>query len=201
MNWEDKQDMQWLLEDLLIDIQSEQDMQDWWVKFLTYTGWEVHTEVTPDRSNYRADLLMKHDGSPWIGMELKYGLNGKKVARGIDQVRHKYRNQVFIDEHPVRLWAMCFFSPADANTPVFRPVNNEHPFLRELLCAFGLGICGMSLNPSIDFNFSDKACKVDLGDARGYPPMFDDTDFTKIRKQTSDKAVDVAQVNKLMQSI
>jgi len=201
MNWEDRQDMQWLLEDLLIDIESEKDMQNWWVKFLTYTGWEVHTEVTPHKSNYRADLLIKHNRSPWIGMELKYGLTGRKAALGIDQVRHKYRNRVFIDKHPVRLWAMCFFSPNAANTPVFRPVNNEHPFLRELLCAFGLGICGMSLKPSIDFNFSDKACKVDLGDAKGNEPLFNYTDFTKIRKQTSDKVINVTQQNKLIQKL
>jgi len=184
---ENREENRWYFEDTLADIDSEMDMQQWWLEFLTYNGWTVESEVSPKNSRDRADLIIMKGDSPPIGIELKYGASGRKVGKGLHQIMQKYRNKQYPRFGFVNLWALCIFTNS-MNANVSRPTNNEMPQIRELLCFFGIGTLGLSLKPEIDFSFSDRRCKVGLGSAQ-YPRHTRggiETDFDIIEEKVAD---------------
>jgi len=172
---EKREQIRWEFEDELDNITCEADMQEWWIRFLEYNKWEVQHEVSPENSNDRADIIIQKRNTPPIGIELKYNATGRDVGKALHQITDKYRNQYYHSFGHVTLWAVSILNDS-MNPKVRRPVNNGNPLIRELLCVFGIGVAGMSLHPSIDFRFSDKRCKVGLGDAE--IPEYTKIDYT-----------------------
>jgi len=161
---EKMEEKKWHFEDELEKINSERDMQSWWVEFLRWNRWNVETEVSPRGSRDRADLIIQCYDYPPIGVELKYEPTGRNMGKALHQINDKYRNQRYPGFGKVNLWAVSVFHN-NTNHHVYRPLNNTKPGYRELFCFYGIGWMGMSLQPSIDFSYSDKRCKVGLGDA------------------------------------
>jgi len=183
---EQREERLWRFEDRLDAIDSEKDMQKWWIEFLRYNKWMVEAEVSPRGSADRADLIIQRGDSPPIGIELKYEATGRDIGEGLHQITDKYRNKQYPGFGFVNLWALSILNTS-MNPQVHRPTNNTMPRIRELLCFYGIGTLGVSLHPTIDFSYSDKRCKVGLGDAK-YPgeTRWPDADFSVIERKVAE---------------
>jgi len=175
----------WQFEDRLDAIESEADMQAWWIEFLRYNKWTVESEVSPRGSSNRADLIIQRGHTPPIGIELKYEASGRDIGQALHQITDKYRNRHYPGFGFVNLWGLSVLN-SSMNPKVRRPVNNEMPRIRELFCVYGIGTVGVSLHPAIDFSYSDRRCKVGLGDAK-YPGDTREaaTDFEAIEEKVA----------------
>jgi len=175
----------WQFEDRLDAIDSEADMQAWWIEFLRYNKWTVESEVSPRGSSNRADLIIQRGHTPPIGIELKYEASGRDIGQALHQITDKYRNRHYPGFGLVNLWGLSVLN-SSMNPKVRRPVNNEMPRIRELFCVYGIGTVGVSLHPAIDFSYSDRRCKVGLGDAK-YPGDTREasTDFEAIEEKVA----------------
>jgi len=175
----------WQFEDSLEAIESEADMQAWWIEFLRYNKWTVESEVSPRGSSNRADLIIQRGHTPPIGIELKYEASGRDIGQALHQITDKYRNRHYPGFGFVNLWGLSVLN-SSMNPKVRRPVNNEMPRIRELFCVYGIGTVGVSLHPAIDFSYSDRRCKVGLGDAK-YPGDTREaaTDFEAIEEKVA----------------
>jgi hypothetical protein len=90
-------------------INSEDELQEWLEKRFEDAGWTAIREVSPHRSNYRADLIVEHDNFGWFGIETKF--IGKSqgpidMAKAHHQITQKYRGKKYIN-NKIDLWAVC----------------------------------------------------------------------------------------------
>lgn len=140
-----------------LKIESEDELQEWLSEGLESNEWDVIREVSPDRSEYRVDLLCIHSEYGRIGIETKYvraGEGGKKIARAHEQITQQYWNKKYWNDK-ILLWALCpFFERAHLDDPdrYNRTKSSERSqFTREFFCHYGIGY----LNPSQSYNLID----------------------------------------------
>lgn len=89
---------------------TESDFQDWLEEKFESEGWTAIQEVSPHRSNYRADLLLMHDEFGRIGMELKRLTGGSDAGRAHQQIVRQYSGKKYIGER-VDKWAFAPYMP------------------------------------------------------------------------------------------
>lgn len=89
---------------------TEQEFQDYLEKKFEANGFTAIQEVSPARSNYRADLLLIHDEYGKIGLELKRVTGGSDAGRAHQQVVRQYAGERYIGDR-VFLWAFAPYMP------------------------------------------------------------------------------------------
>lgn len=89
---------------------TEQEFQDFLERKFEENGFTAIQEVSPHRSNYRADLLLMHDEFGRIGLELKRLTGGSDAGRAHQQIVRQYSGKRYIGER-VNLWAFAPYMP------------------------------------------------------------------------------------------
>jgi len=89
---------------------TEQTFQDFLERKFEENGFTAIQEVSPHRSNYRADLLLMHDEFGRIGLELKRLSGGSDAGRAHQQIVRRYSGKKYIGER-VDLWAFAPYIP------------------------------------------------------------------------------------------
>lgn len=137
-----------------LDLDNEDELQQWLVKGFESNGWDAIREVSPDNSNYRVDLLCIHPKFGRVGIETKYvrpGEGGKKIAQAHQQITQQYWNKKYWGDK-ILLWALCpYFARAHLDDPdrYNRTKSSERSqFTREFFAHYGIGC----LNPSKGYN-------------------------------------------------
>jgi len=101
---------------------TEQAFQDYLERKFEENGYTAIQEVSPHRSNYRADLLLMHDEFGRIGLELKRLTGGSDAGRAHQQIVRQYSGKKYIGER-VNLWA---FAPYIPKLQAARMDDNQH---------------------------------------------------------------------------
>jgi hypothetical protein len=141
------------------DFDDEHEFRDWLEQQFIDEGWWTDTEVYPDSSNVRADLIVRKQEYGSIGIECKYMPSpkaGRKVGQALEQIVQRYRGKTY-GTHTVDLWAFApyFYKGGTVGTQT----------IRELLCHFGIGIIRTDRSHiKIDFSYSDRGKKILLKD-------------------------------------
>ena len=89
---------------------TEQEFQDYLERKFEENGYTAIQEVSPHKSNYRADLLLMHDEFGRIGLELKRLTGGSDAGRAHQQIARQYAGKKYIGER-VNLWAFAPYMP------------------------------------------------------------------------------------------
>lgn len=89
---------------------TEQEFQDYLERKFEENGYTAIQEVSPHRSNYRADLLLIHDEFGRIGLELKRLTGGSDAGKAHQQIVRQYSGKRYISER-VNLWAFAPYMP------------------------------------------------------------------------------------------
>jgi hypothetical protein len=90
-------------------LESEDELQEWLEAAFEDAGWTAIREVSPVRSNYRADLIVQHDDYGWLGIETKYIGSSQgpiDMAEAHYQIVGKYRGRKYINNR-IDLWLVC----------------------------------------------------------------------------------------------
>jgi hypothetical protein len=96
-------------EEVRLAVNSESDLVEFATDQLKYHGWGVSTEIKPDRSDYRIDILATHEKLGWVGIEAKYGGDSTEMfAEAFQQVTEQYWDKKFAGR-PVLLWAVLIW--------------------------------------------------------------------------------------------
>ena len=147
------------------DFDDEAELQEWLQSQFRYHGWAAQREVSPRRSNVRADLLVTHESWGTIGIECKYlssNRNGKKIGEAIEQILWKYRGRRYNGDRRVDLWAVCPYIKKR-----YDGTRGNRQTIREILCHLGIGIIWPYTPIKIDFAYSSSETKIQLGDESG----------------------------------
>jgi len=89
---------------------TEQAFQDYLEQKFEENGFTAIQEVSPHRSNYRADLLLMHEEFGKIGLELKRLTGGSDAGRAHQQIVRQYSGKKYLGER-VHLWAFAPYIP------------------------------------------------------------------------------------------
>lgn len=89
---------------------TEQQFQDYLEEKFEANGFTAIQEVSPSKSNYRADLLLIHDEFGKIGLELKRVTGGSDAGRAHQQIVRQYAGERYISGR-VYLWAFAPYIP------------------------------------------------------------------------------------------
>jgi hypothetical protein len=141
------------------DFDDEHEFRDWLEQQFIDEGWQTETEVNPNSSRLRADLIVRNQEYGPIGIECKYMPSpkaGRKVGQALEQIVQRYRGKTY-GAHTVDLWAFApyFYKGGTVGTQT----------IRELLCHFGIGIIRTDkARIKIDFSHSDRDKKILLKD-------------------------------------
>ena len=97
------------LEQARDEIDCEDDLQAWMERGMESNGWTVLREVKARNSNYRADIVAKHEDIGVVGIECKYVTGGSIVAgHASRQIIEKYAGKKFFQWN-VDAWGVCLF--------------------------------------------------------------------------------------------
>lgn len=175
-------------------IDNEDELQEWVSEGLETNGWDVIREVSPDRSDYRVDLLCIHPQFGRIGVETKYvgtGEGGKKISRAHEQITQQYWNKKYWNDK-ILLWAICpYFERAYCEGDYNRTATAErNEFTREFFCHYGIGY----LQPThtynvIDFGYSVAERKIPAFSVdRDIPSRhYENVDIENVRESVREK--------------
>lgn len=142
-------------------LSSEEDLQEWLVDVMDGFGWDAIREMSPDHSDYRADIVAKHGKFGWLGIETKFLRDknwGRDLAHAHHQIVSQYRPRSYLG-HDVDLWAICAYP---SHVDRLREWNS--PRMREFMNVYGIG--WINLNDrwlEADFSYSDVSMKIPLG--------------------------------------
>lgn len=171
-------------------VDSEEELQQWLESFFEENGWTAIREVSPHKSNYKADLIVNHHDYGWIGIETKYfeGDGGAKVAEAHHQLTRKYRSEKYIN-NKIDLWAFCpYFTAYNSDSRLHsREQQIRGQFSRELFSKHGVGYIDLDRREMlIDFAYSQPIAKIPVdGDASDR--YYENVDIHEIKKSVSRK--------------
>lgn len=179
-----------------LDLENEDELQQWLAAGLESNGWDVIREASPDHSNYRVDLLCIHPKFGRVGIETKYvrpGEGGKKIARAHQQITQQYWNKKYWGDK-ILLWAICpYFARAHLDDPgqySLMKSSGKNKFTREFFGHYGIG----HLNPTkgenlICYNYSTNERKIPAFSAGGSLRLsrYEQVDIEEIRESVREK--------------
>lgn len=176
--------------DLCGQLDSEDELQEWLEGHFENNGWTAIREVSPRKSNYKADLIVKNDEYGWVGIETKYfdGDGGAKVAKAHHQITRKYRGERYIGNR-INLWAFCpYFKSLNSDSRMHsRKQEFRSRFSRELFCKHGIGYIDLDRRELlIDFAYSQPIAKIPVSD-ESYDRYYDNVDIDEIEKSVRNK--------------
>jgi hypothetical protein len=171
------------------ELSDEYELQSWLESYFEDCGWTAIREVSPHRSDFKADLIVEHEDYGWIGIEAKYfdSDGGAKIADAHHQITRKYRGEKYLNNR-IDLWAICpyfssrYFDGYHINQNTFRAQTT-----REFFCRHGIGYINLVGDDLlIDFAYSRGHAKIpvnDESDSRHH----DNVDIESIRSTVQKK--------------
>lgn len=171
-------------------VRSEEELQEGLKGLLDSSGWNAQRELSPDGSEYRADLLAEHPDYGVVGIETKFFKNsgGAKAADAHHQIVSKYRGKKYGGQE-VNLWVICPYF-VGKNGGSFGRRNQQRTrekVIQEMLCRHGIGYLNLAKNNLLfDFAMSDRAKKIPVS-GPNYEKYERAVDIDEIRESVSRK--------------
>lgn len=146
----------------------ENELKDYLEDKFESNGWDCLREVRPDRSQYKVDIILKHDFFGPIGMEVKYlkaGDSAGVIADAHKQVTNQYWDKKYFGEKILK-WTVCIYERrlhgSDDNVDEWgrNMVGIRKRFTREFFCRYGIGVLRLGDFAEIDFNYSSNEHKI-----------------------------------------
>lgn len=159
------------------NISCEADYQRFLEIGMEQSGWDVIREMSPDHSDYQADIVAKQPDVGWVGIECKYMTGGPSiVGEAVKQVCEKYADRKYLGTR-IDTWGIAMFGRAFSHkgpqredfererwyTSRVASRRTRHATAARIVNSLGLGwVTGYSDRVLMNFSPSPTAVKIPL---------------------------------------
>lgn len=139
----------------LPEFETEKEFQNYLESELEDSGYTAIQEVSPDRSNYRVDLLLMHDIYGKIGLELKRLTGGTDAADAHRQIVKQYSREKYLGDK-VRKWVFAPYMPklqSEQEHTMHGFQAGKLEVLKHFFQSYGIGVLDVHQSPYCYFEW------------------------------------------------